>query len=128
MPRILVVDDSDDLRSILADALEQDHTVFTAGDGAEGLALFNSAAIDLVLTDMSMPKMSGPALIAAIKHQSPQTPIIGMTGGLPTHLLEPERQRLGIQGFFSKPMSLHDLRRSIRDALQAREHNVQTAA
>ncbi len=60
MARILIVDDYADIRLVLAAALEDEHTVITATDGEDGLATFLAQPVDLVLTDMSMPKMTGP--------------------------------------------------------------------
>mgnify|MGYP000858832248 FL=1 len=111
MARILLVDDYDDIRWLLRDLLvSEGHDVLTARDGVDGLEKFDPDLVDLVLTDMNMPNMNGPQLIEAIHARAPQTPIIGMTGGLIPDLLELERQRLNIQGFFSKPMDLRELR------------------
>lgn len=127
MACILVVDDYADIRMILAEALADEHTVITAGDGEEGFTLFQMQPVDLILTDMSMPKMTGLQFIAKIQAHAPQIPIIGMSGGLHPRLVDLERRRLGIQGFFPKPMELHDLRRTIRTVL-AQRPSVTTAA
>ena len=128
MARILIVDDYADIRLVLAAALEDEHTVITATDGEDGLATFLAQPIDLVLTDMSMPKMTGPELITAIHQHAPLTPIIGMTAGLHPSLIPMEQDRLGIQGFFSKPMELHDLRRTIAEVLRTHATVVDSAA
>ena len=114
MARILLIDDHTGVRELLALALRTDgYEVITAENGALGFAEFQNHSYDLVLTDMSMPVMTGPEAIRHIQQLSPTTPIIGMSGGFPDQLINSERQRLGLQGFFSKPMELHALRHCI---------------
>jgi CheY-like chemotaxis protein len=113
--RILIVDDSEDIRMALTDALESDgHTISTAEDGANALAILLNQPQDLVLTDMQMPCITGPALIAQMKHLYPHIPIIGMTAGLHPSQVEEERQRLDIPAFFSKPLAIADLCRAVQ--------------
>ena len=129
MARILVVDDYATLRLIFADALKGDgHTVIKAGNGEEALALCLIHDVDLVLTDMSMPKMTGPQLISQLQRLRPSVPIVGMSGGLHPQLVECERRRLGVAAFFSKPMELHDLRRTIEALTGSRSALTQPAA
>ncbi|MDP3596345.1 MAG: response regulator [Nitrospirota bacterium] len=114
MPTILLIEDHAGVRELLAIALRTDgYTVITAENGSDGVARFQEQSCDLVLTDMSMPVMTGPEAIRHIQQLSPTTPIIGMSGGFPDQLITSERQRLGLQGFFSKPMELHALRHCI---------------
>ena len=75
-----------------------------------------------------MHKKTGPELIAALHQHSPHTPIIVMTAGLHPSLIQLEQDRLGIQGFFSKPMELHDLRRTIAEVLRTHATVVDSAA
>jgi DNA-binding NtrC family response regulator len=129
MPRILLVDDFESIRMVLADALEADgHTVTTAKNGADALAIFVNDPHDLVLTDMQMPFITGPQLIAEIQHRSPSTPIIGMSGAADPSRIELERHRLGIAAFFAKPMDLHELRRTVSTLTRAPNSIAQPAA
>ena len=74
MKRILVVDDDDSLRELLATALSQDDRVVdTARDGLEALELLNQSRYDLILSDLRMPGLDGPALYEALR-ATPQTP------------------------------------------------------
>ena len=72
---VLVVDDSAAIRKILTKVLRQTgmaiQTIHEAGDGQEALALLALHRIDLVLSDINMPKMDGLQLLASLK-ASPQ--------------------------------------------------------
>jgi CheY-like chemotaxis protein len=68
MKRILVVDDDAHLRELLAATLEQDgRTVDVAQDGVEALALLGTNSYDVVLSDLRMPGLDGPALYGALR-------------------------------------------------------------
>jgi DNA-binding NtrC family response regulator len=77
--RILLVDDDEDSRSMMARALRQvGHNVIEAAEGAEACA-FDLTAFDVVLTDLQMPQVSGQEVLAAVKKTSPETPVIAFT-------------------------------------------------
>src|SRR5207253_1370092 len=83
MARILIADDEEAIRSLIARALRQDgHEVATAGDGAEALDVLNrdTRAYELLLTDIRMPIMDGIALALAAARDHPALPILLMTG------------------------------------------------
>ncbi len=114
MARILLVEDYEPIRRLLTKALELDGHMVTARDnGTQALTVFIDNTHDLVITDMEMPYLSGPELIAEIQQLSPATPIIGMTGGPIPEPMEQERQRLNIAAMFAKPMDLGALRQTV---------------
>jgi PAS domain S-box-containing protein len=79
--RILVVEDDLQVQELLAATLRADgHTVQMACHGIEGLKCFLDGTFDLILTDKSMPGMSGDQLATAIKQIAPKMPIILLTG------------------------------------------------
>jgi CheY-like chemotaxis protein len=84
--RILCIDDEPDLRQVMHDVLELDHhQVTVATGGREGLDLFRSSLhagepYEVVITDLAMPDINGHHVARAIKAESPQTPIIMLTG------------------------------------------------
>lgn len=84
--RILSVDDDPLLIKSLRDALEADgHAVVTANGGQEGIDAFRAAAqrdehFAVVITDLGMPYVDGRKVASAIKHDSPATPVILLTG------------------------------------------------
>ena len=85
-PRILCVDDEQDLLDGLRLNLRKQFKVTTATSGAEGLEVFDASCgdedgpFDAVISDMRMPNMNGAAFLAAIMERSPQTPRILLSG------------------------------------------------
>ena len=84
--RILYIDDEPLLRQMLHDVLElHSHKVTVAASGKEGLELFRSnlrgtEPYEVVITDLGMPEMDGHVVARALKTESPQTPIVMLTG------------------------------------------------
>ena len=84
MPTVLVVDDEESLRQYMARVLEHEgYKVFLAGNGLEALDVFQRHAprIHLVVTDVSMPVMSGPELAARMAELGSQLPVLFVSGG-----------------------------------------------
>ncbi len=116
---ILVVDDQPGLRKVVQRALEAAHyRVLVAADGDE--ALLTSARhpgeIDLVLTDVVMPRMSGGALGAEVAKQRPNLKVLYMSGytddAIANHgVLDPGTK------FLAKPFTAPELVRKVREAL-----------
>ena len=78
---ILVVDDVEEIRNILFDAISfMGFDVTVAHNGNEGLSLFLGRAFDLVLTDLKMPGLDGCTFAKCIKKKSPDTPVVLITG------------------------------------------------
>src|SRR3981189_3832901 len=83
MPRVLIADDEDSMRSLVARAISMDgHETVTAEDGAEALEILTreGGAFDLLLTDIQMPVMDGIALALAVARDFPDLKILLMTG------------------------------------------------
>ena len=80
---VLVVDDEVSIRNMAATILSRHgYRVLTAGDGAEAIALFapRSKEIRLLITDLSMPKLDGPALAGVVRRLNPGIKIIAVSG------------------------------------------------
>jgi len=79
--RVLVVDDEEDIRRGLEKLIRGTGAeVYGAADGAEGLAIIERGNIDLVLTDLMMPRMSGADLLAEVKERFPEIEVLILTG------------------------------------------------
>jgi two-component system cell cycle response regulator CpdR len=121
MARILIAEDEEGLRSLVARALTLDgHDVITANDGAEALELIvrTHGAFDLLLTDIRMPVMDGIALALATARDHPQVGILLMTG------YADQRERASgldalIHDIVIKPFSLGTIRNAVNGALAA---------
>jgi DNA-binding NtrC family response regulator len=119
--RLLVVDDEKNIREGLAASLEMDgYEVATAVDGDEGFKRFGRGDIDLVITDLKMPGLSGEELLRHICAESPGIPVIVLTGhGTVENAVEAMRQ--GAWDFLTKPVNLDHLSQLVKRALQSRE-------
>ena len=78
--QILVVDDEPKMRRVLEIMLQKmGHRVLGAGNGVEALALFQANSVDLVITDLRMPEMDGIELLAALRAQASDVPVMVIT-------------------------------------------------
>lgn len=80
---VLVVDDEAPIRGVLTQMLERyGYRVLTARNGAEAVSVYTQRAGDIavVLTDMMMPVMDGPAVVQALRKLNPQVKMVGMSG------------------------------------------------
>jgi DNA-binding NtrC family response regulator len=116
-----VVDDEKNIREGLAAALEMDgYEVETAADGNEGWKRFQKGDIDLVITDLRMPGVSGEELLMRITTETPGIPVIVLTGhGTVENAVAAMRD--GAYDFLTKPLNLERLSLLIKRALQNRE-------
>ena len=78
--KVLLIEDDEDSRELLAEILRADFEVETAIDGDEGLAAFVRLSPDVVVTDESIPGLRGTELAARVKAVRPQTRVILVTG------------------------------------------------
>ncbi len=82
MARIMIIDDEPNLRSMLRRMLYQaGHQVSEAGNGAEGIDMYERDPPDLVITDILMPEKEGIETILALHRADPDLPIIAISGG-----------------------------------------------
>jgi CheY-like chemotaxis protein len=115
---ILVVDDDDALRSMIAEHLrELGYAVLEAGDPVAALELAGDASqrVDLVVTDLVMPKMSGPHFVERLREMRPKARILRVSG-------YPRQHHPRLQAdvpFLQKPFSLEALEQAVRSALDA---------
>ena len=123
MPRVLIADDEDSMRTLVARAIAMDgHETVTAEDGAEALEILTreQGAFDLLLTDIQMPVMDGIALALAAARDFPQLKILLMTG------FADQRERASglnaiVHDVVTKPFAVADIRTAVADALAASE-------
>jgi DNA-binding NtrC family response regulator len=119
--RLLVVDDEKNIREGLAASLEMDgYDVETAAGGGDGWKRFQKGDIDLVITDLRMPGLSGDELLKRIEAESPGIPVIVLTGH-GTVETAVEAMRHGAWDFLTKPVNLDHLGELVKRALANRE-------
>jgi CheY-like chemotaxis protein len=120
--KVLVADDDDDVRALVASLLREDgYEVVEACDGAELLARLEEgvddpvARPDVVLTDVMMPGLSGLGVLDALRRAHIAFPVVLMTV-LKDHSVHIVARRLGAVGVLSKPLDVDDLRTAILNA------------
>lgn len=114
--RVLVVDDEPSSRALLHDALTLDgHEVVVAAGGAEALKAVTEERFDLLITDRSMPEMSGDSVAVRVRVADVALPIVMLTGF--GDLMTPEGRPHGVDLVLPKPVTLGRLRRAITDVL-----------
>jgi len=115
--KLLVIDDSEEVVDLLTRFLSQKYDVITAYKGLDGLKAFEAhkGNIDLVITDLVMPEISGVGVISVIKKRYPRTPVIAITGkGKDPVALAMEADADVV---LKKPFEFVDLDRSVTELL-----------
>lgn len=111
---VLIVDDEVVIRSLLSELLSEDgFTVATAEDGKHGLEYVNSGHVDLVISDVHMPIMSGPELVTQLRKIDPQLPVIVLNSVPGSDL--PKNMAGAATAFLNKPFNLQELRQTISE-------------
>ena len=122
---VLVVDDERNIREGLAEALAlEGHEVATAADGEEALAVLGREEVDLVITDLRMPKLAGDELLKRLNTDWPTVPVIILTGH-GTIETAVQAMRDGAYDFLTKPVDLERLGLLVQRALATRELSLQ---
>ena len=107
--KILYVEDDKNVRNELESlARITKQNAFFAENGKEGLSMFVKHRPDIVVSDISMPGMSGLEMAKHIKELSPDTPIIIVTAHSDSHLLIGAIE-IGVEGFLLKPLDVEKL-------------------
>jgi DNA-binding NtrC family response regulator len=118
--QILLIDDDESIRAMLAEALEEDgHSVRIAANGREGIELYTND-IDLVITDIVMPEQEGIQTIMELRKTNPDVKIIAMSGGGRARgddYLNLARKFGALQAF-SKPLELDKFLEAVKSAAE----------
>ena len=121
---VIVVDDSAAIRKILQRVLRQTgmaiRTIHEAGDGQEALEVMNAHPVDLVLTDINMPRMDGLQFLASVKASAHwrQVPVVMITteGG---ETKVGEAVKLGAAGYVRKPFTADQIKEKLAGILES---------
>ena len=106
---LLLVEDNKQLRDIMAELLESEFkNIFCAEDGVEALKVYNEQQVDLIITDLQMPKMDGLELISLIRSQNANIPIFLITA-LTNEDYSSYIENLKINAFMNKPVDIKAL-------------------
>ena len=120
MPKILVIDDDNDFRSMVCDLLSRAaYAVVEAKDGVEGLKMNAAEKPDLVITDIVMPNQDGIGTIMSLHEECPDSKIIAVSGG---GVGQPEdylhmAKGLGANHVFTKPIDNGEFLKAVKNLL-----------
>jgi two-component system, NtrC family, response regulator AtoC len=121
--KILVVDDELNMRLVLKALLNKEgYDVATASDGVEALKVLKSGGVEVVVTDLKMPKLDGVGLLERVIRAYPSTPVIMITahGTIATAV---DALKKGAFDYITKPFERDELKNIIRKAIRARRLN-----
>ena len=118
-PRILVVDDNEDIRQLNGEVLmESGYKVDLAQDGAVAWSALQLFDYDLLITDNNMPTVTGVELIKKLRSEDMTLPVVLMSGTMPTEEIQ-RHPWLQIQAMLLKPYSVSELVRTVEEVLRA---------
>jgi DNA-binding NtrC family response regulator len=119
MGALLIVDDDEMIRDALYELFEEEHRCHLAETVEQAMTWLNTERYDVVLTDISMPGLSGVELLGAIRQQQADTPVIIISG-----LGDQEHARglinMGAFDYLVKPFRLEDVEASVERAFEWR--------
>jgi putative nucleotidyltransferase with HDIG domain len=120
LPRILIVDDEVEITEILADLLSDHYECLKARSAEEALSRLRESEFHLVISDITMPGMSGLEMIPHIKQLSPDTVVV-MISGMQTVESAIGALRLGAFDYLMKPFDLRQVEAVVKRALEHHE-------
>ena len=121
-PKILIVDDNEELCAIFKEALEEEgYVIATALDGREALAEAKKTHFDLIITDKNMPRMGGVRLLRSIRELDPDIKIILVTGfgGKQSYI---KAMELGADEYLNKPLRIGDLKKFVSNIIKPEQN------
>lgn len=120
MPRVLVIDDDDTMREMLVQMMEREGIEsVSAEDGHKGLRLLQREEIELVITDIVMPRKEGLETIMNVRKKYPEIPIIAVSGGgkIGAESYLPMAREFGARFVFAKPLIRKEFVAAIKECL-----------
>ncbi|MBM9519663.1 sigma-54-dependent Fis family transcriptional regulator [Desulforhopalus vacuolatus] len=118
MSKLLLVEDEPRMREVIKMLLSDlPLTIFEAGDGQEALEIFSSETVQMVITDLKLPKIGGMQVLKTIKEQRPDVPVVVVTAfGSIDNAVEAIHE--GAYDYVTKPFTEDKLRSCVEKALQ----------
>ena len=115
--RVLIVDDEDQVRAVIADALtHKGYEVEQAENGIEALESLQHSRFDLMTVDIRMPRMDGMAVLRAVSERLPDLPVIVVTGLASDEEIR-AAEKLGVEACIRKPFDVAELLAEVDKAL-----------
>jgi DNA-binding NtrC family response regulator len=129
MARIIVIDDDEQILSLLRAVLEQaGHQVATAANGDEGIRFYRAQKADVIITDILMPVKEGIGTIYELRRLDSDVKIIAMSGGggygTTDHYMDMAR-KIGASRTFSKPFDVNQMMETVKELLLRADRRVE---
>jgi len=106
---VLVVDDEEMMRNLLDKILSREgYRILTASDGVHALEMLDKEEVDLIISDMKMPRMTGFELLKHVKQQHPNIGVIIMTAYGDTYTVK-DALLLGADEYITKPFKSYEI-------------------
>lgn len=120
MPLVLVVDDDEAIRDTLYELLSEHYACQIAETAEKAFARLEADAYDVVLTDISMPGLSGLELLGQVRQKYPDTPVI-IISGISDQDHAQGLIKLGAFDYLLKPFRLEAVEKSVKRAIEFRK-------
>ncbi len=115
---VLVVEDEDLVRKVIVDALKlQGYRILEASNGEEALARLEEGPVDLLITDLIMPKMGGEELVTRVRELYPRIRVILISGYSSSERSPGVRNRIGKHLFLCKPFGVWEILKAVEESL-----------
>lgn len=127
-PKVLVIEDEEDLQDVLAQALGKHYEVTILGDGSDGLQNALQNSYDVILTDFNLPGLNGNEIISELRDKEIETPIVLITA-YDKKELELNSLSSGANEYLPKSVSIQTIRKTIVDVILSQDQrNLLTGA
>ncbi|MEK5183951.1 response regulator [Solibacillus sp. FSL R5-0691] len=121
MKGILIVDDQQGIRMLLNEVFKKEgFTTYLAANGFDAIKIAQENALDCVLLDMKIPGMDGLEILARLKEDHPELPVMMMTAYVEQHMMD-RANELGVVKYFTKPFNIFEVRDEVNKLVEKTE-------
>ena len=121
MKGILIVDDQQGIRMLLNEVFKKEgFTTYLAANGFDAIKIAQENTLDCVLLDMKIPGMDGLEILARLKEDHPELPVMMMTAYVEQHIVD-RANELGVMKYFTKPFNIFEVRDEVNKLVEKTE-------
>ncbi|MER2029821.1 MAG: response regulator [Solibacillus sp.] len=121
MKGILIVDDQQGIRMLLNEVFKKEgFTTHLAANGFDAIKIAQENTLDCVLLDMKIPGMDGLEILARLKEDHPELPVMMMTAYVEQHMMD-RANELGVMKYFTKPFNIFEVRDEVNKLVEKTE-------
>ena len=121
MKGILIVDDQQGIRMLLNEVFKKEgFTTYLAANGFDAIKIAQENTLDCVLLDMKIPGMDGLEILARLKEDHPELPVMMMTAYVEQHMMD-RANELGVVKYFTKPFNIFEVRDEVNKLVEKAE-------